>query len=464
MSIGVVTRDYNKWNSSNMGDYPNAWAYRCDGLFVHNCHNNDITSKYYDQKWNAYVRNDLPKLNTGDELTVTLRQGVVTFYRNGKHVHEFTLHQGCGEVALAVSLRQRDRWLRKGGSVAVSLPDPGTKIPLLEHTPAPAVREIERVESVYGEMRRTPLKWDTFDNTDKGTDILLDGDKKASKSGRGYSTVRAGHWIVPCGSAEGTINVVRGSHLGIGVIHKKVLNELAGKFESYKYWNNSPTLYDCNNASYHSNGVFVTSSTMGKHVKVRDLPAFRHGDQIKVTLRTWLVKLVIVRNKETLLVHEFSLPRIDRTYYGEVALVVSLAHGTVVRLDDAPGVVSEFGNTPAPVRWQQPVDPQWNSFVLDMEPWRSKIKITDGGKKASKSTKRPGWGTLRVGAWVSREGSADGIVTIDEGKADIGVIARKKCSSLQMMAGLTFGNNGGRYWTVVGLTNEEHTGCGAFPN
>lgn len=72
----------------------NGWVYTHDGKFIHR---------------GKTRKEGLPALTDGDQVRVTLRQGVVTFYHNAQKVHDFTLPIWVDNFALAASLFSKYR-------------------------------------------------------------------------------------------------------------------------------------------------------------------------------------------------------------------------------------------------------------------------------------------------------------------------------------------------------------------
>merc|ERR1712096_489906 len=66
---------------------PLAWCYGSGGTV------------YFPEKTETLVG----KFNTSSVIRVTLDNGTVTFYKNGKEVYRLVLPENCGDIALAVS-------------------------------------------------------------------------------------------------------------------------------------------------------------------------------------------------------------------------------------------------------------------------------------------------------------------------------------------------------------------------
>lgn len=91
VEVGVVTSEYyggrdcnfDKWMSRSS----HAWCYYTSGIIFHA---------------GEKVKEGLPMLITGSEITVTLKEGTVTF-TNENTIHSFQLPEKCGRISLGVT-------------------------------------------------------------------------------------------------------------------------------------------------------------------------------------------------------------------------------------------------------------------------------------------------------------------------------------------------------------------------
>merc|ERR1711964_541758 len=96
--VGLVARGYEGWEEFILGPMytkRNAWIYGDNGTF-----------------WTCGKDEEglqLPWIKPGDQIKVTFRQGLVSFYHNGQRVRYFKVYRDCDQVAMAIGLLD-GRW------------------------------------------------------------------------------------------------------------------------------------------------------------------------------------------------------------------------------------------------------------------------------------------------------------------------------------------------------------------
>merc|ERR1711964_907368 len=96
VEIGVVAQGYTDWDRA-MSLRPHAWCYESDGEISH-------AGEFAE----SVESGDLPELSAGSTVTVTLRNGTVTFAHVGSEVHSFVLPKDCGRISLGVCMHGDD--------------------------------------------------------------------------------------------------------------------------------------------------------------------------------------------------------------------------------------------------------------------------------------------------------------------------------------------------------------------
>jgi len=305
-TIGVIPKQYG-------GQRTNAWE---SGIDVYCC-NGDIVRHYehtaFDNDDLGVWQRKMPALEPGSKVRVILHDGKVIF-ENGLQSHQYTLTEGCGEVALVVGLLPTCAPEKCPRSTIKNLcatleadPRPRNKPDLVPAAPASPSSSVSTPELI---------KWDMFiDPDDSNCDRYapcINGPRITKPRCGNFYTRRAGPWVSRDGSAEGTVKIIDGRVLTIGVIAK-----------GYCDWKGHMRSGGTEQQMYFHTGDIYKGGDGGRLVRRAAMPWLLPGSQVKVSLNAGEVTFEsegrITRK------HKYALP-LDEGW-SDVALAVSFGAG-----------------------------------------------------------------------------------------------------------------------------------------